>query len=140
MVDEENIGSAKEILPRLGAQVERLTGLVMDLLDVTKINEGQMKLHREKVDINELIKKSAGEIQRTLKKHRLQFNLQPCPQVLADVNRIEQVVLNLISNAIKYSPEAATIEINTRKSEDKVISKYPGFWYRHAGSHEKKGI
>ncbi|HTE23522.1 chemotaxis protein CheB [Flavitalea sp.] len=127
MVEEENIGSAKEILPRLGAQVERLTGLVTDLLDVTKINEGQMKLHREKIDINELIKKSVGEIQRTLKKHQLQLNLQPCPQVLADVNRIEQVVLNLISNAVKYSPEAAKIDISTRKSEDKVVVSIQDF-------------
>jgi two-component system CheB/CheR fusion protein len=127
MVEEENIASAKEILPRLGAQVERLTGLVMDLLDVTKINEGQMKLHREEIDINDLLKKCVGEIQRTLKKHQLQLNLNPCPHVIADVNRIEQVVLNLISNAVKYSPEFAKIDISTRKSEDKVVVSIQDF-------------
>jgi signal transduction histidine kinase len=86
-----------------------------------------MKLHREKIDINELLKKCVGEIQRTLKKHQLQLNLKPCPQVIADVNRIEQVVLNLISNAVKYSPEAARIDISTKKSEGKVLVSIQDF-------------
>ena len=57
----------------------------------------------------------------------MQLNLEPCPQVIADVNRIEQVVLNLISNAVKYSPEAAKIDIGTRKSKDRVIVSIKDF-------------
>ncbi|MHA4844200.1 chemotaxis protein CheB [Flavitalea antarctica] len=121
MLEEENIMTAKEITPRLAGQVERLTGLVIDLLDVTKINEGQMQLSREKTNINLLIEKSAAEIQRGLKKHRLELNLQPCPDVLADVNRIEQVLLNLISNAVKYSPEAPIIHISTSLEGGRVL-------------------
>jgi len=127
MVGENNISSAQEIMPRLEAQVERLTGLVMDLLDVTKINEGQMTLHREITDINELIKKSAAEIQRTSKKHQIKLLLHPCAEVLADVNRIEQVVFNLISNAVKYSPHAASIEIETKQDNNRIIVSITDF-------------
>jgi two-component system CheB/CheR fusion protein len=121
VLQEENIATAREITPRLAGQVERLTGLVMDLLDVTKINEGQMQLAREKININQLIEKSAAEIQRGLKKHRLELNLEPCPDVLADVNRIEQVLLNLVSNAVKYSPEAPTIHISSRQEVGRIL-------------------
>jgi len=121
MVEEANVISAKDIMPRLAGQVDRLTGLITDLLDVTKINEGQMKLHREKTDINELIKRCTHEIERTLKKHRLKLILEPCPEILADINRIEQVLANLISNATKYSPEAPLIEITSKKEDQKVL-------------------
>jgi len=104
-------GSAR-LMRRLNSQVARLYGLVADLVDTTRIAAGQLLLKKERFDLGELIREQAEELQLITDKHSMVLELNPLPSVLADRERIAQVITNLVSNAIKYSPEASDIIIS----------------------------
>lgn len=102
-----------ELLARLNAQIDRLTLLINDLLDTTKISEGQLKLTFEPLNINDLLEEKIGEIKRTTT-HRFELQAAELPPVMADSERIGQVVTNLLANAVKFSPKETTITIESR--------------------------
>jgi signal transduction histidine kinase len=92
----------KGLIERLNVQVGRLSNLIENLLDVTKITGGQLELHLIDFDINELISELLEELNKTTKIEII-AELQPCEKIRADRARIAQVITNLVSNAIKYS-------------------------------------
>jgi signal transduction histidine kinase len=102
------------------AQVDRLTELIRSLLDTTRISEGQLSLSIQEFDINTLINERIDEIKHTAEKHRLLFNTKGSLYVKADKERIGQVLVNLMSNAIKYSPKGGDITINAAALNDGV--------------------
>ena len=107
------------MLKRLNVQINRLTTLINDLLDITKISEGQLKLTFELLDVNELLKERIDEISGTTD-HPLELQAGKLPLVSADRERIGQVITNLLSNAIKYSPRGAPIAVITQDMEDSI--------------------
>jgi signal transduction histidine kinase len=108
------------LMQKLDAQVDRLTDLIRDLLDTTKIAEGQLLLKPERFNLNNLITEHVEELQRISGRHRLVWNAgSPC-WVNADKERISQVLTNLISNAIKYSPNGGDVDIRCDLEEDKL--------------------
>jgi signal transduction histidine kinase len=109
-----------EIIEKLDRQIDRLTHLISDLLDITRIGEGQLSLHYETFDINVLIHETAELMQHTTVRHMIEEDLQPLPRVRADRERIGQVLMNILSNAIKYSPDKERIIISTTLSNDMV--------------------
>jgi PAS domain S-box-containing protein len=108
------------LLLKMEGQIDRLSTLIKDLLDVTKITEGQLTLKREHYDMNELIKEVADEMQLTTKKHKITLNLSEMQPVIGDKNKTSQVIINLLSNAIKYSPEAHEVIISSNASDHEV--------------------
>lgn len=111
---------AEELLGKMDKQINKLTNLITDLLDATKVNEGKLKMDVEEFNFNELILEICEEMQRTSVTHNIEVHLQEPRQVLADKNRIGQVLINLISNAIKYSPSADRIIVTTINEADKI--------------------
>lgn len=114
--DTENIPFAK----KLNAQVSRLNGLISDLLDTTKITEGQLVLEFETFDITELIRLIVGEFRQIARDHELVTACDAPVQIYADRTRIEQVITNLLSNAIKYSPNGGRVSVGCRVGETDV--------------------
>lgn len=114
-LDEKGDVENSELLSRLNTQINRLTTLIGHLLDTTRISEGQLKLSLEEIDLNERVE----EIQTTTPHH---FIVQSgiLPSVIADRERIGQVITNLLSNAIKYSPIETTITISTYPQLDGI--------------------
>lgn len=88
------------------AQIARLNSLIDDLLNVSRIDSGKLDLRLEKIDLNELVKKIVIDFQYTIDHHELVREGIVSGKVLADGHRIEQVLINLLTNAIKYSPQA----------------------------------
>jgi two-component system CheB/CheR fusion protein len=121
--DQESI----KLVERLDKQVNRLTDLVKDLLDVTKITGGQLQLASNSFDINELIGEIVDEVQQTTKKHHLVMELQATGQILADRERTGQIINNILSNAIKYSPEADRIIIRSSSDDNKITVSVEDF-------------
>lgn len=114
---------AAEQLTKMDAQVDKLSNLIGDLLDVTKIQSGRLQFHEEYFDFNELVNEILDEMQHTSEKHQLIKKLDKTKSVFGDRDRIGQVITNLISNAIKYSPHADKIVIATKvKSQDVTLS------------------
>ncbi|RVU02697.1 PAS domain S-box protein [Mucilaginibacter limnophilus] len=108
------------MIAKMDAQVNRLTSLIGDLLDVTKINSGKLQFNDRVFAFNELVAEVIEELQRTTEKHVLINNVNYTGTVHADRDRIAQVITNLISNAIKYSPLPGNIIVSSISTENEV--------------------
>lgn len=111
----------RKFLDKAYTQVTRLTALVNDLLDVSKIEAGKLQFGENEFDLKTIIEEAIELTQHSGAKHSISFesNVQTCI-IKGDAQRIEQVVVNLLSNAIKYSPNAKSVEIGLDCSEYKV--------------------
>jgi PAS domain S-box-containing protein len=109
------------MVSKMDAQINRLTNLIRDLLDVTRINAGKMEFNYSYFNLNQLIGEIIEEIQRTTNKHHIILNLSALPEIYSDRDRIGQVVTNLLTNAIKYSPNADEVIVNTQLKNNEVF-------------------
>ncbi|MEP6616515.1 MAG: PAS domain S-box protein [Ginsengibacter sp.] len=116
---EGNIDAA-DLLSRMNRQIDKLTRLIIDLLDVTKIERGQLIFDEANFDFNDLVGEIVEEMQQTTQNHLIELIADETKIVYGDRNRIGQVITNLISNAIKYSPNADKIIVSTVASADHV--------------------
>jgi PAS domain S-box-containing protein len=121
MLTKEGEHKKAEMVMRMDAQVNRLTNLIGDLLDVTKINSGRLQFNKTWFDFNEAVKETVEDLQHTTQKHTLVQNFTQTGSIYSDKDRISQVITNLITNAIKYSPHTDTIIINTRRENKEAI-------------------
>ena len=110
-----------QMMNRMDAQIIRLTNLIGDLLDVTKINSGKLQFNDAAFDFNPMVKDLLEDLQRTTDKHTLVENFNKTGYVYGDKERISQVITNLITNAIKYSPSADKIIITTSMENNEVV-------------------
>jgi hypothetical protein len=108
------------MMKRMDSQINRLTSLISDLLDVTKINSGKLQFNDQLFDFIDLVKNLLEDMQVTSLKHRLIGHMPDSCQVYGDKERIGQVITNLITNGIKYSPDADQINIDVTIKESEV--------------------
>ncbi len=105
----------KHILNIAKRNINKLTNLLNDMLDLSKIDTGKMRLKKELCDINLIIKKSVLSTQNLAKEKKiiLDYKLEKnLPKVVIDSARIYQVLINLIDNAIKFTENNGSIKIN----------------------------
>lgn len=98
----------------IGRQVQQITRLINDLLDVERIDNGKLQLERQSLDLREIVTNSleARRADAARRKQSLTVQLTPDPVVVdADAVRLVQVVSNLVDNAVKYTPEAGHINV-----------------------------
>lgn len=111
--------SNTDLVKRMEFQINRLTGLVSDMLDVTKIQSGKLLLPKEFFDLNDLVKDTVTDIRNIARDgNKFSFTLKGeiKQNVYADKFRISQVLTNLLTNAIKYSPHSNKIIISLSSS------------------------
>jgi len=113
--------AATEMLGKLDTQIGRLTGLIEDLLDVTRIESGKLLLRPTPFELNALIAEIVEEVQRTASRHTIVQELGPCVTLVGDRDRIGQVLTNLLTNAIKYSPRADRVVVRTERAGAEVV-------------------
>jgi PAS domain S-box-containing protein len=122
MSDEaEHQDFAKEVIER---QVRQLARLIDDLLDVSRITTGKIRLRRDLVDAGSILRQAVETVRplMTERNHKLVVDLRE--QVLplrADSTRIEQVVVNLLTNAAKYTPNGGEIRLTAWLEDDKIL-------------------
>ena len=109
-----------DILEIMHNSINRLTALINDLLDVSRIQNGTIELRPEWFMLNKMIEDTVTEIKPTAGEHNLILNLSKDVKVFGDRNRISQVVINFLTNAIKYSPQTADVEISTSLSKEEI--------------------
>jgi PAS domain S-box-containing protein len=107
-------------LSSMEAQLNKITRLVEELLDVSKIQAGRLEYLQETVDLDALLQEIADTMQQTHPSHRILVHGAVQTSLLGDRDRLGQVFTNLISNAIKYSPDAETVEIDLSASPEAV--------------------
>lgn len=119
-VTEKLDAEDEQLIVKLDKQIDRLIGLIHSLLDTTKIAEGQLFLSPENFDLNELTAEKIQELQRTTNKHVLKLVSDKNVIIKADKKRIEEVITNLISNALKYSPNGGEVLITIEKKPENI--------------------
>ncbi|HMI79776.1 MAG TPA: ATP-binding protein [Ferruginibacter sp.] len=93
-------------------------------MDVSKIQSGQLQLNITAFDINELIDETIASMQMISPSHRISRENDPGPQmVFADRQRIEQVLINILSNAVKYSPGENKVVVSTSNNGTELVVK-----------------
>jgi PAS domain S-box-containing protein len=97
----------------LNKQVTTLTTLITDLLDVSKIKSGSLLLKKSKFAINELVEDVIQEIQHINQYHQIIFYKDVEENVFADRESISQVLVNFLTNAVKYSPDSLNVEVKS---------------------------
>jgi PAS domain S-box-containing protein len=118
---KESNDFAADMLSKMDKQVDKLTKLIVNLLDATKIENGQLQFSKEDFDGNDLINEIVEEMQRSTISHKINVELCDTKIITGDRNRIGQVITNLISNAIKYSPDASDVLITSSVIESNKI-------------------
>lgn len=111
---------SSEYVLRINEQLDRLTRLVLELLDTSRIQQGRLNLNVAPVSIHNVIGEAVNEISQISSKHRIHYvNGTDCT-VTADRERLHQVLSNLLTNAIKYSPERSEIKIRCSVTDHTV--------------------
>lgn len=115
---KQSLESAGELLERTNGQIERLGRLVNELLDVSRIRANKLELHLERCDLAALIRDTVQDqlleleaVQRTV---HLDIATEESVPIIADADRIGQVIANYLSNALKYSTEHQPVNISLR--------------------------
>jgi PAS domain S-box-containing protein len=109
----------------------QLINLVNDLLDLEKIEHGMLRMNLEKVDLSEVLQSAVDSIRFLARSRRIEIELPTCNlDVFADKDRLVQVLVNILSNAIKFSPDNSTIAVDCQSNETwaevKVVDQGPG--------------
>ena len=103
-------------LERIDHQIRRLTRLISEMLDLSRIEEGKLELQRQKFSINELVNETIQDIVLTNTQHQIKISHDFYCEVFGDRDRIGQVLINFVTNAIKYSPESRLVRVSIEKA------------------------
>lgn len=113
----------RELTSGIDRQADKLTRFAEELLDVSRIESGEFVLQMTKIDLSALLKKTVAEFQNTVQSHRIIERLGAKKIVYGNQNRLEQVALNLLTNAVKYSPQANKVIVKlTAKNGQAIVS------------------
>lgn len=99
--------------------MDKITVLIEDLLNVSKIKEGQVILNKRKFVISDLLEEYCSHV-RQMKTHDLTVQGDTTLEVVADISRIEQVIFNLVNNAVKYAPTSPDIILKIEELDNAV--------------------
>jgi PAS domain S-box-containing protein len=119
-LDEQGIQASALVLAGMETQINRVTRIVDELLDVSKMQAGRLEYVQEPVDLDALLQEVVETMQHTHPSHTIVVRGSVQTTLLADRDRLGQVFTNLLSNAIKYSPDAQTIEMDLEASRERV--------------------
>src|SRR5699024_3472816 len=120
-LSDEEQSSTFPLIQKLNNQVDRLHRLIYGLLDTTRISDGRFDLKYGSFDLNELIEKRVSEVRLTSPDYKFIIETGSIQTVSGDEERIGQVLTNLISNAVKYSPDADKVIISSEDIEGKKV-------------------
>lgn len=122
--DEQNLGAQTraELLEAICDQAERLERLVANLLDMTKVESGALSLKKDWVPVDELIGSSLTRLEGRLSRRNVKVALAAdLPMILVDPVLIEQLFVNLLENADKYTPADSDIEIIAQRMGENIM-------------------
>jgi len=115
--------AASDFLTRIASEVDRLTQMVTELTELTRIEAGKAELRLETVNLNLLIEEIITQLSPQAERQQLSIkkDLDPAlPLVQADIERIRQVMVNLAHNAIKFTSPGGNITIASRRGDNSV--------------------
>jgi two-component system phosphate regulon sensor histidine kinase PhoR len=118
---DENV--ADDFLERINGEVDKLTQMVSELMELSRIETGGIKLEKEPTDLDLLLKEAARRFTPQAERKKLDIVTRLDPSVglvTADAGRIAEAINNMLHNAIKFTPEGGTITLSSRSTPDSV--------------------
>jgi signal transduction histidine kinase len=116
----QEAGFPDRVFAIIRRQTERMSRLVGDLLDIGRIQAGKLSLQREEFDLAELAAEVVDRLRPTTQRHTIRLTASGATRMSADPQRLDQVLTNLVSNALRYSPDGGDIEIDCGRDGDCV--------------------
>jgi signal transduction histidine kinase/DNA-binding response OmpR family regulator len=109
-------------LEQIHSSGKHLLGLINDILDLSKIEAGQMELRLQVVGVAEIVDQVASIVEplAAKKEIRITFETGRAGDILADEGKVKQMILNLVSNAIKFSAERGTVTVKAERVDDRL--------------------
>jgi signal transduction histidine kinase len=104
----------REFLEVIDAESDRLEELISNLLDMSRLEAGVLKVDPAPVRLGRIVKTAVERVQHLTQEHRVRLEWRSDPWVMADVARVLQVVTNLLNNAVKYSPDGGHVRLSGR--------------------------
>ena len=120
----EDPPAARRFLSRMEVEIDNLTQMVQELLELAKIESGRVPLRRKFSQPGDLIDRAAERLQVQAERSGLSINVSypdDLPDVLADLSRVGEVLINLLHNAIKFTPPGGKISISAYPEKGKVV-------------------
>jgi two-component system sensor histidine kinase ResE len=117
------MSSAPRYLNIIHQETLRLTRLIHDLLDLSHIESGKLHLNRRSITLNAMIESLTWQARSATHQESVTINLDldpTDPPVYADPDRIGQVILNLVTNAFKFTPSEGSVSVRTRSEDGKL--------------------
>jgi signal transduction histidine kinase/CheY-like chemotaxis protein len=109
-------------LQQIHSSGKHLLGLINDILDLSKVEAGQMEIHLQSVSVADVVSQVASTVEPLAAKKQIHLETEAASagQVVADEGKLKQMVLNLVSNAIKFTPEGGTVTIAATRTAKRI--------------------
>jgi two-component system phosphate regulon sensor histidine kinase PhoR len=120
---EEDQDRARRFMEIIYSHAERLASLIGDLLTLSQLESGNLKLDQTHIHLEQAVRHVVGLLEQKWAHKAITVDtsaMTSVPPVLADPGRLEQVIINLLDNAIKYTPHGGTITFVARETDDTV--------------------
>lgn len=127
-----------DYLSKIIRQIDKLTLLIQDLLDVSRIHASRLTFRKEKFDLNEMTKEVIESTQQISSRHTIILKGVIHKNVWGDKERISQVLINLLTNALKYSPKANKVIVTLREDKKEASISVQDFGIGINKNHQKK--
>lgn len=124
LCDPNNKSEFEDGLKIIEEETDRLSNLVEELLDFSKLSSGKITLKKDYVDIHELLKYLQKQLQPRASKDNINLSLEcknEIPNIYADINRLKQSFMNILDNALKFTSSHGEVKITLSSNKDSVI-------------------
>jgi len=111
----------KQLVDDAYLEAETLSDIVANLLELARVQADRLQLYREPLDVGQVIGAAVSRARKQAKTHELGVDCEESLTVTADKTRAERILLNLLDNAVKYSPPGSAVRVFARRSVDEVI-------------------
>jgi signal transduction histidine kinase len=125
-------------LTKMDRQLSKLTDLIFNMLDISKMKDEHLELNRAVFDFDRMVREVVESLQYGTPSHTILVHDKSEVQVYGDEDRIAQVLVNLISNAIKYSPRAKRVVVTLARQKDRAVCSVQDFGIGIESAHLKR--
>jgi PAS domain S-box-containing protein len=123
LIRERDLDTSEEYLDIALDQIDRMSRLILELLDVSRIETGRLEIRREPIDWPAFVRELVHRHHTAVSERRFHLNVPDShTKVIGDRDRLEQVLGNLLENAVKYSPDGSEIFVNVEERKDQIVT------------------
>jgi PAS domain S-box-containing protein len=109
-----------EYMEKMENQIDKLTRLINDLLDSSKVQAGRLEYKNVPYDIVSLVEETIDDLKPNFEEHTIEFKKINVPLLMGDKDKIGQIIVNLLTNAVKYSPKSNKVSVKVFEKNKKV--------------------